>query len=287
MPRRGRTYSGPVVDIHTHLHLPELSPVRAGAFGPTDYLRAARGVDLRWAGVLAMAPRRDPKATRRRNDAVLALARAHPDRFYAVGSVHPLDGAPALAEIDRLASAGARGLKLHPNTQAFDVADPRVEAVVRRAAERRLPVLFDAYSPFDAGQPGKFVRLALAVPESQIVLAHAHGPRYPELLVYPVLARYPWWHRNVWIDVSATGPFLAGGPFAPTFRWVLRQVGVDRVLFGSDYPLDPLGPAVRAVAGLGFTRSELERIFWRNAGALYRLKVAAHRWRPRSARPQI
>jgi predicted TIM-barrel fold metal-dependent hydrolase len=140
--------------------------------------------------------------------------------------------------------------------------------VVRKAAECELPVLFDAYSPWDANQPGKFVNLAEAVPESRLILAHAHGPVFPQLLIYDILARYPGWGRNVWVDISVTGPMLAGGPFAEQFTWVLRKVGVDRVVFGSDYPLDDPLPAVRAVAKLGFTDEEQAAILHDNAAAL-------------------
>ena len=249
--------------------LPGLTPVRAAPHRPADYLKGARGLDLRASAALVMAPRGDLPGTRRGNDAVIALGRRSKGRFYPVCSVHPLDGDDALAEVDRVASAGARGLKLHPNTQQFDVADPSVQAVVARAAEHDLPVLFDAYSPFDASQPGKFVLLAMAVPDAKLILAHAHGPRFPDLLVYEILARYDWWRRNVWIDLSATGPLLSGGPFAAQFEWVLRKVGIDRLLFGSDYPLCELREAVEAIARFGFSARELRRIFHTNAATLY------------------
>ena len=108
--------------------------------------------------------------------------------------------------------------------------------MVKRATEHGLPVLFDAYSPWDADQPGKFVSLATAVPDARIILAHAHGPGFPQLLVYDIIGRYPGWQRNVWIDISVTGLLFAGSPFAEQLTWVLRRVGTDRVIFGSDYP---------------------------------------------------
>ena len=89
----------------------------------------------------------------------------------------------ALGEIDRVAAAGAAWLKLHPNTQRFDVADPAVDGRGAPGGRAGLPVLFDAYSPWDANQPGKFVNLATAVPEARLILAHAHGPGFPQLLV--------------------------------------------------------------------------------------------------------
>jgi len=235
---------------------------------PEAYRALVRGSRIVHAAALTIARGDDLKRTSARNDAVLRLSRDSGGFFYPVCSVHPADGAAAAGEIDRVAAAGAVWLKLHPNTQDFDVADPAVEAVVRRAAERGLPVLFDAYSPWDANQPGKFVNLAMAVPEVRLILAHAHGPGFPQLLLYDILARYPWWRRNVWTDISATGPMLAGGPFAEQFTWVLRKFGTDRVLFGSDYPIDDPLTAVAAVAKLGFTDEEQAAVLHDNAAAL-------------------
>lgn len=261
-------YKGPIIDIHVH---PMLGPEPIMGEGPhaaEDYLREADGLDIRSIGALVMAPRGDIRLTREQNDFVLELSRKTKGRFYAVCSVHPSDGQNALDEIDRVAMQGAKCLKLHPNTQNFDVADPDVEKVVRKAAEKGLPLLFDAYSPFDANQPGKFIMLAMNVPDARIILAHAHGAHFLDLIVYDILARYPWWKRNVWVDISAIGPLLSGSPFAEQFRWVMRKVGVDRLLFGSDYPMDKPREAVEAIVKLGFEPQELHRIFFQNASEL-------------------
>jgi uncharacterized protein len=235
---------------------------------PEAYRALVDGSQISRAAALTIAHRGDVERTRERNDAILRLAADSDGFFYPVCSVHPADGTAALEEIDRVAAAGAAWLKLHPNTQGFDVAQPSVTRVVRKAAEHGLPVLFDAYSPWDANQPGKFVDLAMQVPESKLILAHAHGPGFPQLLIYDILARYPWWRRNVWVDISVTGALLAGGPFADQFAWVLRKVGVDRVVFGSDYPLDDPQEAVRKVVTLGFTDEEQAAILHDNAAEL-------------------
>jgi len=265
---------GPIIDAHTHPMLSGESPIMKGSHTAADYEAAARGLDVRYVAALVMAPRSDLARTRTLNDRCLELSRESHGRFFAMGSVHPGDGADALTEIDRIAEAGVRGLKLHPNTQGFDVADPTVTEVVRRASAHHLPVLFDAYSPFDADQPGKFVRLAMEVPEARLILAHAHGPRFADLLVYDVLARYPWWGRNVWVDLSATAALLAESPFRDQFLWVCRRVGVDRLLFGSDYPMDRPKDALRAIRSLGFSSRELEAILYGNAAQLFGLPPA-------------
>ena len=261
-------YDGPIIDAHTHPMLDPEGQIVSVPHPPETYLDLIRGSRVRRAAALTIAPGGDLNRMSSRNDAVLQLARESGGFFYAACSVHPADGAAALKEIDRVADAGTAWLKLHPNTQHFDVADPVVTDVVRRATERGLPLLFDAYSPWDANQPGKFVDLAMAVPDSRLILAHAHGPSFPQLLLYDILARYPWWQRNVWVDISATGLLLAGGPFAEQFTWVLRKIGIDRVVFGSDYPVDDPLAAIRGVAELGFTDAEQAAILHDNAAGL-------------------
>jgi uncharacterized protein len=261
-------YDGPIIDAHTHPMLDAESQIVAEPHPPEAYRALVENSQVCRAAALTIARRGDLDKTKAHNDAVLKLARDSDGFFFAVCSVHPADGLSALREVDRVAAEGAAWLKLHPNTQRFDVADPAVKKVVGRASELGLPVLFDAYSPWDANQPGKFVDLALALPAARLILAHAHGPSFSQLLIYDVFARYPEWGRNVWIDISVTAVMLAGGPFAGQFAWVLRKVGVDRVVFGSDYPIDEPLTAIRAVVELGFTDEEQAAIFYDNANAL-------------------
>jgi uncharacterized protein len=263
-------YHGPVIDAHTHPMLDSESQIVEFPHPPEAYRALVEESQVTRAAALTIAHKGDLQRTRARNDALLKLAENSGGFFFPVCSVHPGDGLSALREIDRVAAAGAAWLKLHPNRQRFDVADLAVRTVVRKAADRGLPVLFDGYSPWDANQPGKFVNLAAAVPEAKLILAHALGPGFPELLVYDILARYPEFRRNVWIDTSITGPLLVGSPFAEQFTWVLRKVGIDRVVFGSDYPIDDPMTAIQSVVDLGFTDEEQAAILHDNAAALLR-----------------
>lgn len=261
-------YHGPIIDAHTHPMLDPESQIVAVPHPPEAYRALVEDSPVRRAAALTIAHGGDLDRTRARNNAVLKLAQDSAGFYFPVCSVHPADGAAALQEVERVAAAGAAWIKLHPNTQDFDVADAAVARVVGKASKCGLPVLFDAYSPWDANQPGKFANLAMAVPEARLILAHAHGPSFPQLLVYDILARYPWWGRNVWIDISVTAPMLSGSPFAEQFVWVLRRVGIDRVVFGSDYPVDDPLAAVCAITELGFTDAELAAILHDNAAAL-------------------
>jgi predicted TIM-barrel fold metal-dependent hydrolase len=70
------------------------------------------------------------------------------------------------------------------------------------------------------------------------------------------------------VDISAIAGLFAGSPFAEQLTWVLRQLGVDRVLFGSDYPVEDPVRALEATGKLGFTDAELAAIMHDNAAEL-------------------
>ncbi|HEY1572505.1 MAG TPA: amidohydrolase family protein [Pseudonocardiaceae bacterium] len=261
-------YTGPVIDTHTHPLINEKQRLAVFEHTAQDYADKADGTGVSKAAALTIAQEGELTETAKDNDAVLRLAEQFNGFYFPVCSVHPRDGRAATAELDRVAQAGAKWLKLHPNTQQFDVSDDVVVDIVRRAGELGMPILFDAYSPFDPAQPGKFIELAMTCQDSTLILAHAHGPNFSALLAYHMLAKYPWWKRNVYIDVSVAAPTFADGPYAEQFVWILRKVGIDRILFGSDFPLYSPIEALDAVGSLGFTDQEQAQILHDNAATL-------------------
>lgn len=279
-------YQGPVIDTHVHVY--DTTPARAGERDarPEAVLRMLDAERLSAAGVLAVADADDLAVTRAKNDQLIALAARANGRLFAIGSVHPRDGDAALAELERIRANGVRAIKLHPNSQRFDVGDPAVERVVARAGQLGLVLLFDAFSPFDPAQLGKFIALALKFPDARIILAHAGGIRFSELLSIAVMRKhYPGMYKqNLWIDLSGVVNLVAGSPsLREQLRYVCREIGIERVLFGSDYPLFAPAQALADVRAIGFTPEEERRVFHDNAAALFGLTApeAAARGRRR------
>lgn len=267
------TYEGPVIDVHTH---PTGSlPSSLAAVGPDELRAASRRLGVEHCLALYMARRDEPEQTVAGNDEVLALSGS--DGFFRpVCSVHPMDGELALRELERVAALGARWLKLHPNTQGFDVAAPEVSTVVGRAGELGMTVLFDSYSPFDPGQPGKFLQLATEQPTTRLVLAHLLGPRFPEAIVYAIAREhFPDMAANVYFDVSFVAPTYAAGPYAEQLVWTIRQIGVERFLYGSDYPMYAPERALAAFRSLGFDDDEERAILYDNAAPMLETRPAA------------
>ena len=245
-------------DDHVHLHHGERSLADYEAQLRKDGLTVER-FGAMWFGGPNQAKAGDPPAIRAGNDSIIALAAKHP-RMIPIGTVHPYDGEAALAEIDRIAAKGVRILKIHAHTQGFDVADPRVLAVAKRAGERGLIVLSDnaAILPGDCE---KLFNLALAAPKTTFIFAHmgAMNFRFWNILKAARTAE-GLVGDNIWFDISATVDLVAGSPIAEEFAWTIRNVGVDNVLLGSDYPQYSLKQNLDALEKLPLTPDEKAKI---------------------------
>ena len=74
------------------------------------------------------------------NDYVFKTVQAHPDVFLAGPSINP-QREDAIDEVHRCADAGAVLIKVLPNAQHFNPADPRYRSFYRALAQRKLPFL--------------------------------------------------------------------------------------------------------------------------------------------------
>ena len=153
-----------------------------------------------------------PAAVQAKNNALLQAVAANPQRYFAIASVHPADGDAALAELDRLAAQGVRFIKLHPNSQEFDVADPAVARIAAHCGKLGMTVLFDSYDPFDPGQIGKFLKLTMSQPGTRFILAHMGYVRFRETMVWSLL-------RSVAPRATSGSICRPSRPSMPTPRW--------------------------------------------------------------------
>jgi predicted TIM-barrel fold metal-dependent hydrolase len=264
---------GPVFDSHVHLREGETSLKEF----ETEVRKA--GIDLAgaavmWFGGPHQAPAGKPADIRAGNDSVIALAARHPE-VVAVATVHPYDGHAALDELARVAARGIKVLKLHAHTQRFDVSDPRVAAVVAKAGELGMVVLMDnaAILPGDCQ---KLFNLAVQTPRTRFIFAHMGALEFRFWNILK-LARTAdgFGLNNVHFDISGPVQLFADSPLEAEFIWTMRNVGIDSILLGSDYPQLSLQSAVQALEKLDLTDEEKAAIQVGNARRLFGLGTGA------------
>jgi len=163
-------------------------------------------------------------------------AEADPRRLLWYGGVHPRHAKDPAGEVDALADAGMRMLKVHPNHQEMPAnayADGLVAqaAIYRRCEERGIPVLIHTGTSIfprarcKYGNPLEIDDVALDFPDLRIVLAHGGRPFWMGEAFF-VLRR----HRNVMFDLSGIPP--------KSLLEYFPRLGElqDKLLWGSDWP---------------------------------------------------
>ena len=266
---QGAGAEAPVFDSHVHLWNGETS-VEAYQAQLREQGQEVAGFGAMWFGGLNQALAGEPEQVRAGNDGIIALASRHP-RLLPIATVHPYDGEAALAELARVAAKGVKVVKIHPHTQKFDAADPRVLRLVQRAGELGLIVLMDNAGIVPDDNEELF-DLALAAPGTQFIFAHmgAFGFRFWNILAAARTAD-GLFAENIHFDISAIVAMVAESPIEAEFVWTMRNVGVDRILIGSDYPQFSLARNLSALERLGLSEEEKAKIRFGNAQKLFGL----------------
>lgn len=268
-----KTY--PIFDIHTHTYperIAEKACVNLGAFYEfivegkgtyADLEESARPHNVR--GFLLFSVATNATQVSKVNDSIASLvelSRSH--GFETVGFAGMHQDYPDFAgEIDRVEKMGLRGIKIHPDIQAVDIDDPRMLRLYE-LVEGRMPIYFhigDWRPQYRFSEAKKLLKVLEMFPKLEVVAAHLGGHRAFEEA--KMLAGHP----NVWYDTSS-----ALWAMTPEYaRELIRLLGTDRVMFGTDYPVKLHGEEIERLLAVGLEEHELEDIFYNNAKRFLKL----------------
>lgn len=244
------------------------------------YLEAMTPVDRAIVFNIAADPRIDMEddgglqyATPMVNDDTAAIVQAHPEKLLGFLTVHPHDPG-ALDEIERATQdLGLVGIKLGPNYQNFDPLGPEAFKVFARAQELKLPILFHQgtspveHADLDFAHPRHMDRVATAFPDLKVIMAHMGHPWQIDCIV--VIRKHP----NVYADIS--GLFYRPWSYYNCFRLATEWAVLDKLLFGSDFPIatpqetiDAIARVNDPIAGTGLPPvplADMEKIVYRDS----------------------
>jgi uncharacterized protein len=230
-----------LIDCHTHAFASKIAPRAVQQlveyyglpteFGGSlkDLLKTAGDAKLDALVLLNAATR--PEQVRPANDWLISLAQkaGKAPRIIPFGTFHP-DDPDWLPEVRRLKTAGIKGIKIHPEFQGIDLADPRLHdffAEVEKDFVLMIHIGDREARSTNLSTPKKLAAILDRFPGVRAIAAHMGG--------------YILWHeaceclvgRDVYLDTSSTFPYIDPS----LLRDILTRHSKDRILFGSDYPL--------------------------------------------------
>ncbi len=243
----------------TEMREAALTKLPAG-LSDTERQEAAKETDIRMLSRLE-----------RRNSYTCNLAKEHANLIPFINLDPLMDEDTMITEIlDKVNNHGAKGVKLHPSSQRFFPNDRHLWPAYRMAQQLSLPVVFHAgtfVTTIQYAQPKNFEEVLQSFPDLTLVMAHLGQGFLNEAIS---LARtYP----NLQFDCSAIISGVAAKSVSDTdLTAVMKEIGVERIMFGSDFPwFDPL-ESIERLLRLDFSEREKQQILAENAIRIYELK---------------
>ena len=263
-----------LIDFHTHA-FPERIAARAigklsqeagglvpqtnGTLVSLKEEMARDGVDISVVHAIATSPKQQTNVNN------VAIEMNADPAIVAFGSIHP-DAPDALAELERIQSAGLKGVKLHPEYQQFYADDERMKPIYKKITDLGLITLFHA--GFDYGflppyhcMPQHLLG-ALRWLEGPVVAAHWGGLDCGRQVLDQLCGI-----ENLWMDLS----YGYGCIPKPIAQAIVEKHTPDRLLFGSDMPWHRPSWELRLVNALDLSEGDREKILFRNAQSLLSL----------------
>lgn len=261
-----------IIDFHTHC-FPEKIAQKAmeklgfdsGLMPTADGTKEGILSSMEESGVdksVVLSIATNEKQQRAVNDFAASLPK---DKLIAFGSVYP-HSPDALFEIERIASLGLKGIKLHPEYQEFFVDDEKMKPIYKKISSLNLITVFHAgadmgYAPPYHATPKRLSRALSWFDGGAVVAAHWGGFGYGEEVIKELCS------LPIYFDTS----FGYGTIAKKIAQKIIDKHGCSRILFGSDSPWHKPKWERHMIETLALSDEEKERIYYKNAVKLLNL----------------
>ncbi|MEM1694527.1 MAG: amidohydrolase family protein [Ignisphaera sp.] len=233
-----------IVDVHVHY-------MKSDGIEPREFLLRKAGdigIDIMFLLPYEAIYRRNVLEDSLR---VIKMFKSYPNRVVPFVSVDPWDER-CREQLELFIAMGAKGLKIHPLTQGIPAHSELLYPLIELAERNRLLVLVHTGSPIYS-QPLQVLELALTFTHTFFILAH---------MGLGIL-----WYDSIRAAKRADNIYLdtAGQRFLPVIEYAVRELGSERILFGSDMPFLSIEVELEKIRHLRVSEHDKENILYRNA----------------------
>lgn len=259
-----------IIDIHTHTFPEKIASRAVSSLEATSFLKPALGgtlhelctsmqkygIDYSVLQPIATLPRQVEAC----NDA--AIENSKLPGIISFGAMHPAYESIE-AELERIAQAGLRGIKLHPDFQGAYIDSPAMLRILKAAARLGLIVMLHggadiSYPEINKCTPERVARVMDVLGDAKIICAHLGGFGYLRQSIRCLAG------GTVYIDTSAVDGIFPDEEIAR----VVEAFTPERVMMGSDSPWEKQGDAVALIYRLNLSESDREKVLSQNAAKL-------------------
>lgn len=218
------------------------------------------------------------KIIHKNNTWSIEMGRQHKNLVPLV-SFHPDMEEPMDKLMEEYMLSGAKGIKFHPMAQGFAPDDARLDIVYKMCEDTEFPVVFHCGRVSNArlnnfADVDSIMPVIKKYPKIPFVLTHMADGNIGD--VFKISDMY----ENVYFDTSIviTGypPLLKynepSWPDNEVVEYVIKKIGADRVIFGSDYPWGSPAHDLNRFMEMGIEDFEKSMILGENAIKIFKIK---------------
>lgn len=199
---------------------------------------------------------------RKINEFIAREVAEHGDTLIGLGTMHP-ESDDIAGDFEHLKSLGLKGVKLHPDIQGFKIDDYRCLKFYELCERDNLPVLMHTGDyRYDFSNPNRLIPILQIYTGLTVIGAHFGG-----WSIWDEASKKLCDMPNLYVDCSSSLSYIEPELSAE----IIRRYGVDRVLFGTDYPLHSPQKEMGILLSLGFSNDDYKKIFSENAKKVYKL----------------
>lgn len=246
-----------IIDLHAHMgpyfnmHIPASDPEKMiGIMDLCGIDKTVVSPNLGFSSDFVLA-----------NSLMLQAVSSHHGRLYGACSVNGNYPELSLGELTRcFREPDVILVKLHPAGTKCRIDDRRLEAVYEFASKRKLPILSHTWLDNDLyGNQDLFASVAKSWPDICWIMGHSGGP-YGSVHAVELALSAP----NIYLDIA-----LSMCP-ARQIEFFVKELGSERVLFGTDNPFIDPRPQIGRVGLARISHQDKVNIFGVNARRLIR-----------------
>lgn len=203
-----------------------------------------------------------PKQVKSINEFISDEVKKHPDLFTGFGTLHP-DSDDIQGDFDYLIELGLKGVKLHPDFQQFALNEERAFELGEVINAGNVPVLIHCGDfRYNYSNPEQLIPFLDKFSELTVIGAHFAGWSMWEDATRQLAGT-----ENLYVDLSSS--LYALSP--ETAKELIHAYGVDRVLWGTDFPMWGSESEMEYFNKIDLTEKERSMILYENAFKLLKL----------------
>lgn len=265
-----------IIDIHTHAFPDKIAPKIIGALTQKykvdniypctldGLLDIMKKIQIRVSVIQIYA--NSPDKVRYLNEWGANISSINKGRIFCFGTIHP-DMENPDEELDRIVKSELKGIKFQPTAQRFSPDERRMFKIYEKISQLKLPILFHAgeeRKPIDKvyAPPKSFVQVLSSFPKLVMILAHLGG--YKMWSQINALVEF----KNAYFDTAAVNSELK----KDTLKNMIEYIGVNRIMFGSDFPWFDYNKELLGILNLDLSKHEKAKILYQNACKIIGIK---------------